>query len=476
MRLEGFVGPSYTLQTVNYDCQRCINLYPEVDESGFGKEKEVMALLWTPGLSLLAALGDGPIRGQYRASNGTYYVASGDKIYRVSSDFTSTEIGSLNTETGRVNFADNGTTLMFVDGEDAYQSTLGSSTISMLVDPAFGSATHITFLNSRFIVNSLGTGRFYWSDLLSTTFDPLSFATAEGSPDNLVALISDKQNLWLWGPDSIEVWYDTGDAINTFARQQGAYIEYGTDAPNSPCLLKNTFFWLSRDENGNGMVYAAEGFQPRRISTHAVEFAIQGYANIEDAETWTYQQAGHYFFVLNFPTADTTWVFDTATNLWHERVYTQMGSFERHRANSHAFVFNKHIVGDYENGNLYELSQSVYTDNGNPITRQRVTPHLTAGLKEVFYSSFQLDAEMGVGADGGVQGENPQAMLQWSDDGGHSWSNELWRSFGRIGKRNHRAIWRRLGKSRDRVFKLTITDPVKVAIIGAQFEAEAGVS
>jgi hypothetical protein len=82
--------------------------------------------------------------------------------------------------------------------------------------------------------------------------------------------------------------------------------------------------------------------------------------------------------------------------------------------------------------------------------------------------------ETGVGLDGGVQGSDPKAMLQWSDDGGHSWSNERWAGVGKIGKAKKRVIWRRLGSSRDRVYRVMISDPVKVVLIGAEITTEGG--
>jgi len=73
---------------------------------------------------------------------------------------------------------------------------------------------------------------------------------------------------------------------------------------------------------------------------------------------------------------------------------------------------------------------------------------------------------------GGTQ--DPQAMLDWSDDGGHTWSNEHWASIGVIGDYTARAIWRRLGRSRNRIYRVSITDAVKRVIMGADLEAEVG--
>lgn len=472
MRFPGFIGPSYTLQSVNVDCQRCINLYPEINEIGFGKEKETASLVSTPGLLNVATIGTGPLRGIYYSSDGALYVVSYNKIYKLNSSFSATEIGTLNTFTSTISFADNGTTLVFVDGTDGFYSTLGSSSITEITDVDFKPADVVVYQDGYFIFNESGTGKFFISGLNDVTIDGLDFASAEGNPDNIISIISDHRDLWLFGTQTTEVFFNSGNADFPFERINGAFLEHGCAATFSVAKMNNSVFWLSSDDKGNGLIYMARGYQPQRISTHAVEYAIRGYSNISDAIAYTYQENGHHFYVLNFPSASTTWVYDASTNFWHERVYTNNGEFERHRANYHAFAFNKHIVADYASNKLYEMNSQYYTDDGSEITRQRTAPHLTSGLKSVFYGSFQLDMETGVGLDGAssVQGYDPQAMLQFSDDGGHSWSNEKWTSFGKIGRRSQRAIWRRLGYSRDRVFRITITDPVKIAIIGAELD------
>lgn len=478
MRFPGFIGPSYKNRSVNIDCQRCINLFPEINESGSSKEREVMSLVATPGLSLLATIGLGPIRASYFSSQGIFYVVGKNKLYAVDSNFAASEIGTLTTSAGPVSIADNGIHLMLVDGANGYVVVLQTVTFSQITDPDFPAATQVSFQDGYFIFNFPGTGKFGISGLNDVSFDALDFATSEGNPDNLIGLISDHRDLWLFNKQSTEVFFNSGNADFPFERVQGAFIEHGIAAAFSIAKMNNTVFWLGNDDKGSGIVFMARGYQPQRISTHSVEDAIQGYSNISDAVAFSYQQDGHYFYVLNFPSADTTWVFDTTTNLWHERVYTNQGNFERHRANTHAFAYGKHVVGDYENGKIYELSSTTYSDNGSEITRQRIAPHLTADSKRIFYHSFELDIETGTGLDGlaTTQGNDPQVMLRFSDDHGHSWSNEKWVSFGKIGQTKKRAIWRRLGQSRDRVYEITITDPVKVAIIGATMEFEVGAS
>lgn len=472
MRFKGFIGPSYKLNSVNVDCQRTVNLYPEMNEMGAGKEMEVASLVSTPGLLLKRTVGAGPIRASYAASNGQYFVVSGNKLYRLSSTMIETEIGTLASNNGSVGIADNGIELVIVDGPNGYFHVLGSGLLTQIVDEDWMGATQVVFQDGYFIFLKPGSQQFYISELSGVEIDALDIASSEAQPDSLVAILSDHRDLWLFGETTTEVFFNSGAADFPFERIQGAYIEHGCAAAFSVAKMNNTVFWLGRDDMGAGVVYQARGYQPERISTHAIELAIQGYLNIADAKAWTYQQSGHWFYVLNFSSANTTWVYDSTTGLWHERTYTNLGVSERHRADNHAYAYGKHLVGDYANGNIYELSSTTYSDNGAAIVRTRISPHLTSELKRVFFNSFQLDIETGIGLDGLGQGIDPKIMLCFSDDGGHSWSNEQWRSAGKIGERKVRAIWRRLGQSRDRVFKVSISDPVKVTFIGADLDLE----
>lgn len=476
MRFPGFIGPSYQLSSINVDCQRLINLYPEINEVGTGKEQEVAAFHGTPGYSLFADLGSGPIRGQHYSSNGALYVVSNNKIYKISSLGASTEIGTLNSSAGFVSLADNGIQLVIVDGPDGYVVTLLTDVFAEITDPDWMGATKVSYIDGYFLFQKPDSGQFYISQLNGTDVDALDIAESEGSPDNIVSTAAMQRDFWVLGFDSIEVFQDTGNADFPFERVPGAFIEKGCAAAFSVQVMDNKLYWLGQDKSGKGIVFVAQGYQPQRISTHAIEHAITRYGDISDAVGWSYQEAGHYFYVLNFPTAETSWCFDATTRQWHERQFNNAGALERHRANHHSFAYSKHIIGDYQTGKLYELSNDVYADNTVEIFRRRITPHISSDGNRVFYPSLQLDIETGVGLDGIAQGTDPQAMLRWSDDGGHTWSNEYWQPIGKIGQTKARAIWRRLGSARDRVFEVTITDPVKNAWIGADIGLERGAS
>tara|TARA_R100001086_G_C11848201_1_gene260864 strand:- start:15951 stop:17378 length:1428 start_codon:yes stop_codon:yes gene_type:complete len=472
LRYPGFIGPSYTLDSKDIDNQRVINWYPKINEMGRGKSDEVASFICTPGLSTLVTLPGGAYRGSYRATNGFLYAVGGNKLYFVNSSWVATELGELQTSSGQVDFADNGSTLVVVDGPNGYWHTFSSNTITQFTGGAWLGSTRVNYIDGYFLFNDPDTGKFYISGLSSVSLDALDFASADGAPDNIIATLVNHREVWLFGEDSIEAWYNSGNPDFPFERIGGGFLEMGCAAAFSVAKIDKRTLWLGKNEQGHGIVYMAQGFMPQRISTHAVELAIQSYGDISDAVAWTYQENGHYFYVLNFTSADTTWAYDLTTGLWHERAYFTNGQYQRHRANGHAFAYGVHVVGDYANGNLYKLDSSVYTDAGQPIRRMRIPPHISNGRKRAIYHSVEIEAEVGVGLPSG-QGSDPQMMMQFSDDGGHTWSNERWAPLGKIGQRDTRALWRRLGASRRRLFRFVVTDPVKANLVGCELEVEA---
>ena len=379
---------------------------------------------------------------------------------------------------------------------------------SEITDPDFAGAVGVGFIDGYFVFNEPNSQRFWVTESYNgLAIDSLAFASAEGSPDDLVTLIVDHREIWLFGVNTVEVWYDAGTPDFPLARIQGAFNEIGCLAAYSVAKLDNGLFWLGRDARGNGIVYRSKGYSGERISTHAVEWQIQQYSTLNDAVAYTYQQDGHSFYVLNFPTANTTWVYDVATGVWHERAGWENNEFTRHRGNCQMNYNNEIVIGDYVGGGLFAYDSTVYTEAGSIqkwLRSWRALPTGQNDLKRTTQHSLQLDCETGVGLVGDdyqylefqylsteddyrlitesgdyivtqgavlAPGVNPQVMLRWSDDGGHTWSSEHWKSMGRIGQYGYRTIWRRLGmtlKIRDRVYEVSGTDPVKIAIMGAE--------
>ena len=349
-----------------------------------------------------------------------------------------------------------------------------SPLFSQITDPDFYGAVGVGFLDGYFVYNQPNSQKFWVTSLYDgTSVDPLDFASAEGSPDDLVTLIVDHREVWLFGTTSVEVWYNAGLPDFPLARIEGAFNEIGCQAPYSVAKLDNALFWLGRDARGNGIVYRSKGYTGVRVSTHAVEWQIQQYTTLADAVAYTYQQDGHAFYVLNFPTANTTWVYDVSTEVWHERAGWENNQFTRHRGQNQMNFADEIVIGDYVGGILYAYDMNVYSEADTIqkwLRSWRALPTGQNDLKRTTQHSLQLDCESGAGIVTG-QGSDPQVMLRWSDDGGHTWSNEHWKSMGQIGQYGKRVIWRRLGmttKIRDRVYEVSGTDPVKIAIMGAE--------
>lgn len=324
------------------------------------------------------------------------------------------------------------------------------------------------------IVNVLGTNQWYQSDLFDlSTWQALNFTSADSKPDDVVALLSVQRNVWVLKEFDTEVWTNAGLPGFAFQRLQGVFIEFGCAAPFSASILGEEPIWLARNKEGAGMVVMMQGYSPKRVSTHAIEREIQSYSSIDDAIGFTYQQEGHLFYQLTFPTGDKTWVYDLTTGLWHQRASFENGQFHRHQANAYAFFKGQHVVGDYKSAKLFTFDMDTFTDCCNTkkwVRSWRALPKPTD--TPVRFNSLRVDMETGAGVPDGTE---PDVVLRWSDDGGHTWSNPRIESAGNTGETARRVMFKRLGSTRrnsglDRIFELSSTDPFKVALIGGELE------
>ena len=467
------LGSAYVARSINAANNRMVNLFPEAIPAG---GLEAGFLNRAPGLEFLQTVGTGPIRALWaHQTNGSdFYVVSGQEVYKLTGlTATPTLLGTV-SGTGPVSIADNGTQIFFACNGPSYIYNEVTNVFAQITDADFPGAVTVGYIDGYFVFNEPNSQRIWVTTLLDgLSVDPLEFSEAIGSPDGVVGLIVDHREVWVFGSDSVEVWYNSAEVDFPLARIQGAFNEIGCIAPYSIAKLDNGLFWLGTDARGQGIVYRANGYTGARVSTHAIEYAIAQYGNISDALAYTYQQEGHSFYVLIFPTANATWVYDVSTQMWHERAGFVNGAFTRHRSNCQCNFEGNTVVGDFQNGNIYTFDLDIYADNSQPQKWLRSWRALAPGqnnLKRTAHHSLQLDAETGVGLVVG-QGSQPEAMLRWSDDGGHTWSNEHWQLMGAIGQYGYRTIWRRLGmtlKLRDRVYEVSGTDPVKIAIMGAE--------
>ena len=348
-------------------------------------------------------------------------------------------------------------------------------------DGAFTGGETCDIVDNYFVYNRPASQQWGASGVLSPISGSTSFSSKDGSPDNLVALIVDHREVYLMGEASSEVWTDVGGNPFPFQRIPGTSTQHGIAAKFSVSRFGDSFCYVSRNNRGQAQIMQVKGYVPTRISNHAVENSITN-QYVDDAIAWTYQLEGHEVYVVSFPTLQLTWAYDLASGMWHKWLYTNNdGTYSRHRGNCCAVFQGMVLVGDYANGNIYELDKNNYTDNGQNVRRLRRAPHLVTDLQRQYFDELQIQFQPGVGLTGittplnnEVVGADPQAMLRWSNDGGSTWSSEHWTSIGLIGKYKNRAIWRRLGQARDRVFEVVVSDPINAVIISANLKATAG--
>lgn len=510
----GFVGGADATTDPYQDAQTCINWYPEISVST--RAKMPTALLGCPGLIQLAAAPGGgapgfsstmtqwpppssvtdlPVRGFWVLPGWTQALAVISNICYLVSIVTQgslntpgvismAQVGTLATSTGQVSIRDNniGGYAVLVDGPNGYLYNINTRVFAQITDPAFLGSNLVAYIDGWWIFNKPGTQTFYTNaQPYSTAFNASYFALKDAASDNLVGVIENKEELWLIGERTTEIWYDAGGQYFPFQRLVGTLIQSGCKAVNSIARLvsggQEGLMWFGRSERGENIVIRTQGFAAETVSTPAVSNAMAQYAVTSDAIAYTYEEGAHEFYVLTFPTADRTWVYDATLPpemAWHERLsydpYAQ--AYHRHRSNCLMNFAGMRIVGDYQNGALYQLTRAAYTDAGWPILAQRRSPYIwDAKTRErVFMASLQIDFSPGVGNASGM-GNNPQASLRISRDYGTTYGPTTQASMGQTGNYQNRCMWRKLGFSRGAVAEISVIDPVNRDIIGATLRA-----
>lgn len=566
-----FIGGISKNRSPSIDGQECMNWYlEEYANFGMGQyyktkqdAKSTKSLLPCPGRKQFITITGKSVRGMYTTSTNRAFAVIDNKLYEFISRNVYTLRGTLKTNSGIVNFADNGDGggrgygMILVDGQYGYMYNLAMNVFTQITDENFQACSHVVFIDGYFIVNKINTTQCWFSNLYngldwgecvagstSTSTQNIStgvvnftiqtgltaldqtkvyiyndfgwmfgdfisydintgivsvnvtstsgagnystwafsfyggssmFISAEGSPDHIEAIETIGNELWIIGSQTSEVFYDNGASIGDFQRIHGAFMNIGTSAKYSVKNNGSTLFWLGSNAQGRGQVWMAKGYQPTKISTNSIDYMIEVIPKIDDAVGFCYTQNGHEFYMLSFPSGDITLCFDIATQEWHQRSYYNAvkGKHERHKVQVGCYFNGKNYVGDYDSGNICEFDLETYTDNGDIIRRVRTGPHIHSDRKRLFFKEFEIDIERGIGLDGITQGDSPKGFLTWSDDGGKSWSNEYWGSFGKIGEYVVRMHWHRLGMSRDRMFRFVVSDPVKCVLIDARGDISA---
>jgi hypothetical protein len=494
MKLKNFVGPTYTSQSPNADAERLVNWYPEAIESDGGKARVVFYPC--PGIEQAATVGTGGAVRAMFAQDGRAFAVIGDRLYELFADRPPTERGNLKNDGRPATISSSGQDfaqqLFIVSGLNGYIFDLKANSLTPITDEGFpnGRALMGLYTDGYFIVlvDHTGDDTRQGAFQLSALHNGLEWDTNDtgrkiDTSDRLVAITVVRRELWLLGEQTAEVWFNNGGQQTfPFSPFPGKVMNIGCESPFSVTVVDSDQILFVGARNGCGMVYQVSD-SPQRVSTHYVERMLQSYPLLDDAVAYSYQDQGHVFYVLTFPTGNATWVYDVFAGLWHERgVWNkETGEFDRLRAEHHAFAFNTHLVGDGMVPTIYRQAVTIPTQDGAPMVRVRAAPHVADEMKWFFYQTAQLDLETGLAfpamapvvAGGGgperlvtpgqpfvMSGVDPQIMLRWSDDGGHVWSPYIPATAGRMGQYRMRAQWQRLGRSRDRVFEVSVSDRI----------------
>ena len=428
------------------------------------------ALIGTPGLLLWRYPGNsGQVRMMYRMSDDLMYAVVGNTVYKVPESGSIVALGTIGTIEGPISAADSGPYLMFVDGVKGYYIKVSTHTLTEITSSGFVSPSYVAFQDGFFLVLENHTDYIHKSALRDPTdWAALDYIGAERFSDHAFAIISDHAELLVFGAKSVEVFYNSGAAAFPFTRVSGVFVERGIGAPHSLAKIDNSLFWLSDD----WVVRRMEGYVPVVISRPDMNTKISKYKIKSDAIGFSYYKDGNAFYVLIFPSENATWQYNAATKQWNRMAYS--ASHARHRANCYCYFAGKHLVGDYGNGKIYSLKDDVYTDDGEVVRRERIVPPVFSKNREkLFWHRVEVEHKAGVGLVTG-QGDDPQAMLDWSDNGGRTWSNEHWRKIGKIGAFGVRSVWRMLGSSRNRILRWSMTDPVECVITGVYADISEG--
>lgn len=464
---------SYLSESLPISAQECINWYPNVVQTtGLSQE----TLFGTPGITELATSGE--IQQVSRGGHvmaGIQYFVNGDNLYRLNltvdggvDTFGMEALGFIEGD-GRVSLSDNGTQLLILNpGGKGYIFTEDPDSLVEIADPDFtanGNPQHVVFIDGLFLLTTDSKKCIFSALNDGTSYNALDFFTAEADPDDIVAPVVFKNQLFIGGSETTEGFQN--DPAAGFVRT-GLFLSKGIYAPFSVVNASDTFMWIGGGTNESPAVWSFQGNTASKISTTAIDFILQGLtdAEIQGVFAWTYAQKGAYFVGFRLP--NTTIVYDIITQRWHERQSQYVNGLGQrltisYRVNSISTAYGRVIVSDAVDGKVGELDPDVYREYGNEIRRVVASQPFQNTMESFLVPSLELTAEAGVGNS---DIEDPVITMEISVDGGKTYRSDRSRCLGKVGEYKRRAIWRRNGRmARMMVVRFTLTAAVKPVII-----------
>ena len=469
----------YTSPSLPISAQECTNYYPNINEVASLNQE---TLFGTPGLSLMVT--SGTISQNNRGSiemNGFPYFVNGTVLYRMDQvivgdvySYTLFAIGTV-SGTARVSMATNGNQLMIlVPGGNGYIYNWVTSAFGQITDVDFtanGAPQMVAFVDSYFVCTT-DTKKFICSAPNDgTNWNALDFGTAESNPDDTIAPIVFKNQLFIAGGYTIEAFQDIGGTDFPFQRS-GLFLQKGVYAKYSLINIQDSFVFVGGGQNESPAIWSLAGNSTQKISTIPIDSILQNLTKTELSNifAWTYAQNGAYFVGFSLP--KTTLVYEMASKRWHERKSFVDGAITSFRVSSMVQAYNKVICGDSVDGRIGNLDPNVYTEYSVNITRTVTTQPFQNNMNVLFVPRIEITVESGMG---NINVVDPMITMERSRDG-KTWSDPRARSMGKMGDYNHRCVWRRNGSvNRFEMFRFTVTDPVKPIIIQMTAEMLAGI-
>lgn len=435
--------------------------------------KSTWIIYGSEGLAEFAPSASGGVR-ELLTVGSTLYAAIGPSLVSYTADATQEFIGNIDAAGAvymRSNRAVPPQVGIVVAGATGTYYVLSGGVLSQNSDPDLDPPLCLAWHDGYGIL-PVENGRYMITGLDNfSTIDALDEGVCESKPDEIVRGEALGRQVVFFGEASIEFHANTGDADFPYERQEA--IGIGCLAPRSVCFVESpdleTLIWVAPDHTVRKLTgYSGGVISNNEISQAIHDLAMAGRSDELGATAWA--ASGRFFYALSC--ADWTKVYDGKTGFWHDR---KSYGINRWRVSQVARFGNKLIAGDYATGALYEMSERIYDEAGQYLVKEIITPTVHAFPHGVTFQALFLDVVLGVGLNvSSEHAANPKILIDWSDDGGASWSVAREKTLGTLGQRSIRVRINRLGTCgpKGRQFRFRISAPVETVVMSASVDME----
>jgi len=475
----GFVF--YQSDSLAFSAQRCVNWIPIVAEAPALNDRMLMQ---PRGLKAFVDTSLDANRGGLDMAEKAYFI-NGNSLVEVTNSGAFINRGTI-PGSGRVSLATNGQFLVIViPGVSAFAYDNVALTLDQITDANFRISDSVVFKDGLFVFSASAGDVFFNSRINDPFTYDFEFGAANVNSDRIVALHVNHNELFVGGLETIELFQIpvSPGAGFPFQRIPGANIQKGLHSKFGTVEFNNTFAFIGGGLNESTAIWQVSGSaSASKLSTDAIDNEIQKFTRDEIANSFsmTYSERGQFLALFTFESTripSRTFVYNaTASGRIGQAVWFEFQSGvndDRFRVQSIVSAYGKLLVGDDRSGLIGELDHDTLTYYGDPIFRSMATTPFSQDGLPIFAGLFEATFQAGVGLTGG---NDPVVRLDFSDDGGRTFSSEISRGIGKIGKYGQRSVWERQGDFPvSRTIRLTITDPVRANLIRLAANPELGV-